>query len=214
MDHPAQPLVAVSSVHQQDMRSPVRNWRTRWLVKRIFRCRRPEDELISVGDDAPLHGQVGNVHMHRYPVLRSASRIPNGLGDSCNFSPAKRQTPVPGRYRRILRMESRLHFGESCPVEHRVSMVLYLGVHSIMASWLPVSFLIRRNSSASSAQAMTLQWHLTEAPFGMRLVRYISVHSWLTALLRLYFDNESILREFFHHLQDFLRASSMNTYCE
>ena len=92
---------------------------------------------------------------------------------------------------------------------------MYLGVHSIMASWMPVSFLIRRNSSASSAQAMTLQWHLTgSSPLACASSRYISVHSWFTALLRLYFDSESMLREFFSIICRISCALSMNTYCE
>ena len=96
-----------------------------------------------------------------------------------------------------------------------MSIVLYLGVHSIMASWLPVSFLTRRNSSASSAQAMTLQWHLTgSSPLVCASSRYISVHSWFTALLRLYLDSESMLREFFSIICRISCALSMNTYCE
>ena len=70
MDHPAQPLVAVSSVHQQDMRSLFVVLADKVVGEKGFSAaRRPKNELISVGDDSSLHGQVGNIHMHRYPVL-------------------------------------------------------------------------------------------------------------------------------------------------
>ena len=59
MDHPAQPLVAVSSVHQQDMRSLFVVLADKVVGEKGFSAaRRPEDELISVGDDSSLHGQV------------------------------------------------------------------------------------------------------------------------------------------------------------
>ena len=38
------------------------------------------------------------------------------------------------------------------------STVLCLGLHSIRASWLPTSFLMRLSSSLSSLHAITLQW--------------------------------------------------------
>ena len=64
--HLAQPLIAVSRVHQDDMGIlfPVL---PQEVVgeKRLSRARWSQDKLVAVGDDTFLHRQVGNIQMNR-----------------------------------------------------------------------------------------------------------------------------------------------------
>ena len=65
------------------------------------------------------------------------------------------------------------------------STVLCLGLHSIRASWLPTSFLMRLSSSLSSLHAITLQWQRTEvSPFECASFRYSSIQALLIWLER------------------------------
>ena len=63
-------------------------------------------------------------------------------------------------------------------------MVLWRGTHSMLANWLPTSFLICFSSSASSLHAMTLKCARTEVnPYDRASFRYWSIHSRLMLLL-------------------------------
>ena len=58
------------------------------------------------------------------------------------------------------------------------STVLWRGMHSILASWLPVSFLMCLSSSSSSLHAMTLKCALTEvSPKERASLRYSAIQS-------------------------------------
>ena len=101
------------------------------------------------------------------------------------------------------------------PAQNKVgqSTVLWRGVHSIEASWLPVSFLMRFNSSASSPHAITLKWARTEVrPKLCASFRYSSIHSRLMALAREYLESDCILRADFSKRFRFSSLLSMKMY--
>ena len=70
VDHPAQPLIAVARVHQQDMRSLLVIVAHQMVgEKGLAAAAWSQDKFVAVGDDAPFHRKVGNVHVHRNAVL-------------------------------------------------------------------------------------------------------------------------------------------------
>ena len=64
MDEPAQPLVAVSRIHQQDVRALLVIVAHEMVGEEgLAAARRPQDEFVAVGRDAPLHRLVRDVQM-------------------------------------------------------------------------------------------------------------------------------------------------------
>ena len=64
MDEPSQPLVAVSRIHQQDVRALLVIVAHEMVGEEgLAAARRPQDEFVAVGRDAPLHRLVRDVQM-------------------------------------------------------------------------------------------------------------------------------------------------------
>lgn len=82
MDHPAQPLVAVSSVHQQDMRSLFVVLADKVVGKKDFPL--PEGPRMNLFLLVMIPRFMGRSEISTctgIPFWRSASRMPNGLGE-------------------------------------------------------------------------------------------------------------------------------------
>ena len=175
VDQLAQPLVRVARVDQHDV-AVLLVILAHEVVheERLAAPARTEDELVAVRDHPFLHRQVADVQMQRsarhpvrhldaegrerVPVVRLLGEEAQGLRDERVEALLEGEVPLVARYRR--------------PKSVGTSTVLCLGLHSIRASWLPTSFLMRLSSSRSSLHAITLQWQRTEvSPFRVRLVQ-------------------------------------------
>ena len=137
-----------------------------WLVKKdLPEPLGPKYELVAVGRDAFLHGQVGYVYVQRataHPVRHlDAERGKRTL--VVGFLHEQAESPAPRTCRKLsLRRKVGFVAGYARPKERGHVPVLWRGLHSIRASWLPTSLRMRLISSRSSLHAMTLQWQRTE----------------------------------------------------
>ena len=128
VNHPAQALIAVAHIHQQDMRALLIIVAYQMVgEKGLSAARGTEDELVPVRDDSPLHGQVRNVHMYRNAVLAVRHADAEGTGRAPVIGLPRKEA-----YRlfqkgieRLPRREIARVAGNARPVEHR-------GIYGIM----------------------------------------------------------------------------------
>ena len=121
---------------------------------------------------------------------------------------------LPGKVSTDVRYEKLSSAGKSAPfpgiaAQYSVaaSTVLWRGLHSIMAIWLPTSLRMFFTSIGLSVHAIMLQWARTEvSPNECASFRYRSIHSLLIWLLREYFESDCMLRADF---SNFCKASSL-----
>ena len=121
VDHGAQPRIGVSRIHQHDMG-------TLLIVlahdmvheERLSAARRPQHELVAVGDDALLHGQVTDVvqGLPRQPVhhLDAEGRERTAV---VRFLDEEASCLLDEGIETFLGREVRLIAGDACPVECR-----------------------------------------------------------------------------------------------
>ena len=122
VDHGAQPRIRVSRIHQNDMG-------TLLIVlahdvvheERLAAARRPQHELVTVGDDALLHGQVADVKVQglpRQPVHHLDAKGREGTS-VVRFFRKKAYRLFDKSVKTLLGREVRLIAGDACPKECR-----------------------------------------------------------------------------------------------
>ena len=122
MDEPAQPLVAVSRVHQQDVRALLVIVAHEMVGEEgLAAARRPQDEFVAVGRDAPLHRLVRDIQMDgpaAEPVRHLDAEGREG-GGMVRLPDEEACRLFDERVERLLRRKITLPAGDARPVKGR-----------------------------------------------------------------------------------------------
>ena len=122
MDEPAQPLVAVSRVHQQDVRALLIIIAHKMVGEEgLAAARRPQDEFVAVRDDAPSHRFVRDVQVQG-PAAEPVRHLDaewRGRGRIVRLPDEETCRLLDERMERLLRRKIPLAAGNGSPVEGR-----------------------------------------------------------------------------------------------